>query len=243
MMNQIPKKVREEIYELIKYPEIELVVAYGSRARGDNQQNADIDLAVKISSNDPALWLNIKEQIEKSSLLPMDIVRLDGQDKQLEAHIIRDGKILFINQKWFISMQKLADAMLALEQNAKIDDDEIHMPRNATIQCFEFVIEIFWKTFKHLLEHKGVNTNFPREAISAAFQAGWVADEAVWQEMLDARNETSHTYKESVAEKIYQKIRFIFLPTLKQTYADLQNKFASEHNLREILSHESSKPN
>ena len=43
----LEKEIVEEIYEISKkYPEIEKVVLFGSRARGDNASRSDIDLAI-----------------------------------------------------------------------------------------------------------------------------------------------------------------------------------------------------
>jgi len=63
-----------------------------------------------------------------------------------------------------------------------------------TVQRFEFVIELFWKTFKRALEFEGRMTKTPRESVKEAFAAGWITDETVWLDMIQCRNETSHLY-------------------------------------------------
>lgn len=46
----------------------------------------------------------------------------------------------------------------------------------------------------------------PRECFRAAFAAGLIADEAVFLDMLDDRNRTSHVYDEAVAADIFYRL-------------------------------------
>jgi nucleotidyltransferase substrate binding protein (TIGR01987 family) len=78
---------------------------------------------------------------------------------------------------------------------------------DGTIQRFEFVIELYWKTLKRLLFLNGIEAGTPREALSEAYRAGWIDNETAWLEMLRDRNETSHIYNEAAARRIYERIR------------------------------------
>lgn len=51
-----------------KYPQIQEVILYGSRARGDYREGSDIDLTIKGDSLDNALLYRIEEDIEDLSL-------------------------------------------------------------------------------------------------------------------------------------------------------------------------------
>jgi nucleotidyltransferase substrate binding protein (TIGR01987 family) len=92
---------------------------------------------------------------------------------------------------------------------------------DGTIQRFEFAIELFWKAFRRLLLRDGLATTTPREALQQAFKAGWLSDEGAWLQMLRDRNETSHTYNEAVARRIYASIRNSF-PEMERTYERLR---------------------
>jgi nucleotidyltransferase substrate binding protein (TIGR01987 family) len=94
---------------------------------------------------------------------------------------------------------------------------------DATIQRFEFTIELHWKLLKRLLEHEGIETATPREALRQAYQAGWLHDEDAWLQVLGDRNESSHTYDEAKAREIYDHIR-ANLPELRRTYAFLAKR-------------------
>jgi nucleotidyltransferase substrate binding protein (TIGR01987 family) len=62
-----------------------------------------------------------------------------------------------------------------------------------------------------------------REALQEAFRAGWLADEARWLQMLRDRNQTSHTYHEPTARRVYANIRAAF-PELERTYGVLRQR-------------------
>jgi nucleotidyltransferase substrate binding protein (TIGR01987 family) len=97
------------------------------------------------------------------------------------------------------ALDRLQEALNEPTTNALVID--------GTIQRFEFVIELYWKTLRRLLALNGVQTGTPREAISEAFRAGWIGNETAWLEMLRDRNETSHIYNETMARQIYERIR------------------------------------
>lgn len=79
-----------------KFPEVEKVVLYGSRAKGDFRKGSDIDLAIHGEKMDLAILYNIENEID-DLLLPysMDIsIHHKIENKDLMDHIDRVG-ILF----------------------------------------------------------------------------------------------------------------------------------------------------
>ena len=96
---------------------------------------------------------------------------------------------------------------------------------DGTIQRFEFVIELFWKTLKRLLAAEGIQTDTPREAIQQAFQVNWLKDETAWLQMLKDRNETLHIYNEAAARRIYNHVKEYF-PELEKTFNFLRKRFS-----------------
>ena len=100
-----------------------------------------------------------------------------------------------------------------------------HLYEMATIQAFEFTIELGWKLLKDYLQFQGVKEMpLPREIVRQAFQAQLVTDGQTWIEMLEARNKTSHTYDDAQAAKIVLRIKQDFYPALKQVHTDFQEK-------------------
>lgn len=80
---------------------------------------------------------------------------------------------------------------------------------DGTIQRFEFVFELCWKSMKALVELNtpSVEATTARAAIKAAFAAGWIENEPAWLDLLDMRNATSHTYREAIAKDVYRRIK------------------------------------
>ena len=93
MDNGIKREVLEQIITLAKECEIEKIILFGSRARGDFKQASDIDLAV--SGGDVARFTaDIEEKV--STLLFFDIVDLGASVQQaLLDSITQEGKILY----------------------------------------------------------------------------------------------------------------------------------------------------
>ncbi len=92
------------------------------------------------------------------------------------------------------------------------------------IQRFEFTFELAWKTLKDYFKAVDVNVIGPRDSIEQAFADEIIMDGETWMKMLDARNKTTHTYKESDADKIAADIKnkFIFaFKELDQTFNKL----------------------
>ena len=89
----IKNKVITEIQTLAKQYELEKVILFGSRARGDYHQTSDIDLATS-GGNYPRFTLDVDETT--STLLKFDIVNLDASvQKELLESIEREGIVIY----------------------------------------------------------------------------------------------------------------------------------------------------
>jgi len=111
-----------------------------------------------------------------------------------------------------IAVEKLERALARLEE-AFAEDPSAPLVLDGTIQRFEFVFELCWKAMRAVLADQGIETASPRGTIRAAYAAGLIDDEAAWLALLQARNETSHTYDEAQARQVYARIRHA-LPAL-----------------------------
>ena len=115
------------------------------------------------------------------------------------------------------ALVRLQEALAAITK-----EPDNHLYEMATIQAFEFTIELGWKLLKDYLTFQGVKeVSLPRDVVRQAFQAQLVTDGQTWIDMLEARNKTSHTYDDVQAAKIVQKIQQDFFPALSQ----VQNYF------------------
>jgi predicted nucleotidyltransferase len=81
---------------LMPFPEVERIVLFGSRARGDAMPRSDIDLAIACPRADPKIWSDIVEAADEApTLLQIDLVRTDTAPPELLAEIAREGRVLY----------------------------------------------------------------------------------------------------------------------------------------------------
>ena len=91
----LPEKVKDKIIELARKCGVKKVILFGSRARGDNWERSDIDLA--ISGGDRVRFtLDVDESDIVPTLLMFDVVDLDELcNEDLLESIKRDGVVLY----------------------------------------------------------------------------------------------------------------------------------------------------
>jgi nucleotidyltransferase substrate binding protein (TIGR01987 family) len=120
------------------------------------------------------------------------------------------------------SVRNFSLALASLEEFVA-EPDRTNRDKAGIFQAFEFTYELAWKTFQRLAQNEGLQVASPRQAFSSALQAGFIPpeEEPLWIAMMQDRNLTSHTYHESLATEIVQRIRTAYLPVLKVAVARL----------------------
>lgn len=104
--------------------------------------------------------------------------------------------------------QRLANYAKALEQlgNAVATSQQrtlTELEKQGLIQAFEFTHELAWNVMKDYFAYQGnPSITGSRDAAREAFQKGLVEDGEGWMEMIKSRNQTSHTYQQTVADEI-----------------------------------------
>lgn len=99
------------------------------------------------------------------------------------------------------------------------------LEKQGLIQAFEFVFELAWNVMKDYFLYQGNPAiTGSRDAIRTAFKNGLIADGEGWMEMIKSRNQSAHTYNESVANEITEKIL--------QSYHQLFAQFATDMQAR-----------
>lgn len=79
-------------------PFVDKIILFGSRARGDNDSRADIDLAIVAPAASTNDWFKLLQIIDDAdTLLNIDCVRFDElpNDSPLKKNIEIDGKIIY----------------------------------------------------------------------------------------------------------------------------------------------------
>ena len=187
------------------------LVLFGSRARGDNRRNSDIDLAVygMPQQNQARFWMDCEEL---PTLLKLDIVFIhDGLNPLFLQNIEKDGVELMdkFQEKYDHLTAAVARLREALDDYKTMPLDSI---RDGTIQRFEFCTELAWKTMREYLIDQGYSEiNSPKAVIRQAYALGMIEDEQAWIALQSDRNMTSHVYDEATAKQIFERIEHTYL--------------------------------
>ena len=108
-----------------------------------------------------------------------------------------------------VSVQELEKAYLTLAEGlyfaeqSKDQDIQFRIARDACIQRFEYCIELSWKVS---MKKIGAQTKFPKPAIREMARADLIESAEVWLDFIEARNDSSHSYDENVARKVFEQI-------------------------------------
>ncbi len=95
-MNTQPEVVNTIAEHLGHYPHVEKVILFGSRARGDERDRSDIDLAVVGEDITDSEWTDIWCYVDDApTLLAIDLVRFEQAPGHLRESIIKEGISLY----------------------------------------------------------------------------------------------------------------------------------------------------
>ena len=90
-----------------------------------------------------------------------------------------------------------------------------NMEKQGLIKSFEFAYELSWKLMRDFSLFQGHHEiRGSRDAIRQALAMDQISDGETWMDMLESRNNSSHTYDEKLAEEIIHKIVTRYYPTM-----------------------------
>lgn len=101
----------------------------------------------------------------------------------------------------FISFEK---SIQRLEEILK--EEKTVANRDSAIKRFEFTVELAWKCLQKFLREQEIICRSPKECLKEAFKFGLIKDDPRWLEMFEDRNLTVHTYNETTAEEVYERL-------------------------------------
>jgi nucleotidyltransferase substrate binding protein (TIGR01987 family) len=123
-----------------------------------------------------------------------------------------------------LSLVEFEKAVLSLEKaltlhnkglilsSEKLDVEMQTVFRDACIQRFEYCIEMSWKLSMKIL---GSTTAAARPAVREMARNTLIKNPETWFEFIDARNETSHSYDENIAQKVFKKVQEFYPEVIK----------------------------
>jgi len=127
-------------------------------------------------------------------------------------------------------IQRLANYQKALKRLTKfIEKGQLNeLEEQGLIQAFEYTHELAWNTLKDFLENSGSKNIYgSKDATREAFRLNLIGDGEIWMDMIQSRNETSHTYNDEVSKKITKNITSRYYPEfvqLEKVLAELAKK-------------------
>jgi nucleotidyltransferase substrate binding protein (TIGR01987 family) len=132
--------------------------------------------------------------------------------------------------RWIQRFQNYRQALSRLTEAVKLSGKRplSELEQQGLIQGFEYTHELAWNVLKDYLDAQGiVGIIGSKGATREAFKNGLIAEGEAWMDMIKARNLTSHTYRDKVAEDIVKNILGHFHPALvamEQRFMDLEKK-------------------
>lgn len=203
-------KVIENIKSIaLKYPAVNKVLLFGSRARGDHNEKSDYDIAVVAPGLNASDKVYLTEQINQMNTLhKIDLVIIEDFNKNsaFYENIKKDGIVLM--DKFTNKAANYKSALVRLHESIEKYENSLDLVvRDGVIQRFEFTTELAWKTIReYLLTQQVTGINTPRAVLTEAFTIDLIADEEGWLQIMQDRNVTSHVYDEDDVHLIYNRI-------------------------------------
>ena len=95
-----PPGLQQLVRALAACPGVERVILFGSRARGDARDRADVDLAISAPHATRRQWLDIWSLADEAeTLLSIDVVRLEEASPELFERISAEGVPLYVKSR------------------------------------------------------------------------------------------------------------------------------------------------
>ena len=117
--------------------------------------------------------------------------------------------------RWIQRFDNYGRALKTLRNAAELATQRplSELEQQGLIQGFEFTHELAWNLLKDFLEAQGIAGLIgSRDAIRTAFKNGLLEEGETWMEMIKARNLSSHTYQQDLAQRIATDILTRFYP-------------------------------
>ena len=126
--------------------------------------------------------------------------------------------------RWLRRFQNYQKAFTQLTQAVDLSHQRAlsKLEQQGLIQGFEYTHELAWNTLKDFLETRGAAEIFgSRDTTRAAFTAGLIDQGEVWMQMIQSRNQSTHTYNEEMMTQIVTAV----IQTYMAEFTKLQSKF------------------
>jgi nucleotidyltransferase substrate binding protein (TIGR01987 family) len=125
---------------------------------------------------------------------------------------------------WHEFFLHLGETLDQLGEMVQEPENHVSYVREATIQRFEFCIELFWQIFRQIGKAEGQEAYSQKGVVRVAYILKLIDNKGIWLGMMDNRNQTSHTYTPTLTREIYHYIPFYY-GVMRKTYDALIIRF------------------
>lgn len=130
-------------------------------------------------------------------------------------------------------MAKYANFRSNLDVLKRAEDQDLtnEFIQSGIIDKFAMQFELAWKLLQKTLAYEGTTeaaVGSPRGIIKAAYKAYDFIDEAIWLEMLTARNESEHVYDSNMAQRLVNDIIARYIGTFESLQDSLEGLYGEE---------------
>ena len=133
--------------------------------------------------------------------------------------------------RWLERFEKFKKALGQLKSAKELYEQRelTELEKQGFIQVFEYTFDLSWNLIRDYFIYQGITEiRGSRDAFRLAFKYGIVEDGELWMEMIQARNLTSHTYDEKMAEELLGEIIRRYYPAferLRSKFEDIRKSY------------------
>ncbi len=133
--------------------------------------------------------------------------------------------------RWKQRFDNFQKAFLELEEAVLLSQKRSlsKLENQGLIQGFEYTHELAWNMIKDYLEEQGIfGLIGSKSTIREAFKLGILKEGEIWMNMIQSRNQTSHTYNTTLADQVVSDIIHKYFYQFKEIMEEFKKRYDSE---------------
>jgi nucleotidyltransferase substrate binding protein (TIGR01987 family) len=133
--------------------------------------------------------------------------------------------------RWKQRYDNFQKAFLELEEAVLLSQKRSlsKLENQGLIQGFEYTHELAWNMIKDYLEEQGIfGLLGSKSTVREAFKLGLLKEGEIWMDMIQSRNQTSHTYNTTLAEQVVSDIIDKYFYQFKEIIEEFKKRYDTE---------------
>jgi nucleotidyltransferase substrate binding protein (TIGR01987 family) len=133
--------------------------------------------------------------------------------------------------RWKQRYDNFQKAFLELEEAVLLSQKRSlsKLENQGLIQGFEYTHELAWNMIKDYLEEQGIfGLLGSKNTVREAFKLGLLKEGEIWMDMIQSRNQTSHTYNTTLAEQVVSDIIDKYFYQFKEIVEEFKKRYDTE---------------